>query len=46
MMVTKIHLKLSRITGGGEGMIAHKDEDNDAEKDVDVNKDLMKDNSV
>ena len=42
MMVTIIQLKLSRIRGGGRGTISDKDEDNDTEKDVDENKDLMK----
>ena len=45
MMATTIHLKLSRVRGGG-GTIADKDEDKDSEKDVDKNKDLMKDFSV
>ena len=31
---------------GGGGMVAYKNEDKDAEKDLDENKDLMKDNSV
>ena len=43
MMVTTIQLKLSR---SGGGTIADKDEDKDAENDVDENKDLMKNNSV
>ena len=47
MMVKKIQLRLSRIRGGGGGgMVAYKNEDKDAEKDLDENKDLMKDNSV
>ena len=47
MMVTTIHLKLSRSGGGGRGCnVADKDEDKDTEKDVDENKDLMKDTSV
>ena len=44
VMVKTIQLKLSR--GGGGGTVAYKDDDKDAEKDVDENKDLMKDNSV
>ena len=32
--------------GGGGGMIADNHEDKDAEKDVDENKDLMKNDSV
>ena len=43
-MVTKIQLKLSSSTG--RGGVADKDEDKDAENDVDENKDLVKDNSV
>ena len=47
IMVTTIHLKLSRSRGGGGGgTTADKDEDKDVEKDVDKNKDLMKNDSV
>ena len=46
IMVTTINLKLSRSGEGGGGTVADKDEDKDAGKDVDENKDLMKDNSV
>ena len=44
-MATTIQLKTSRSRGGG-GTVADKDEDKDVEKEVDENKDLMKDNSV
>ena len=45
VMVTKIQLKLSR-SKGGVGTIEEQDEDKDAEKDVDENKVLLKDNLV
>ena len=41
--MTTIQLKLSSIRGRG-GMVADKDEDTDAEKYVNENKDLMRDN--
>ena len=45
MMVKTIHLKLSRSTGEG-GKAAEKDKDKNAERGVEENKYLMKDNSV
>ena len=50
IIVTAIHLKLSSSRGGGGGgggeAISDKDEDKDAEKGVDENKGLIKNNSV
>ena len=46
MMVTTIHLKMSRSRGGEGVTVADKDDDKDTEKDVDENKDLMKNDSV
>ena len=45
-MVTMIKLKLSSSRGEEEGTVAYNDEDKYMEKDLDKNKDLMKDNSV
>ena len=46
MMVTTIQLKLSWSRAGWGCTVSDKDEYKDTEKDVDENKDLMKDTSV